>query len=51
MNQIQSFKLITSVASRTEFPSPLAGEGGGEGRSSEIGIWNLFGICNLEFGI
>jgi len=30
-------------------PSPLEGEGWGEGRSLEIGVRNLFGICNLEF--
>jgi hypothetical protein len=32
-------------------PSPLRGEGGGEGWSLEIGVLNLFGIWDSSFGI
>ena len=32
-------------------PSPLGGEGKGEGWKVEIGDWDLFEIWDLEFGI
>ena len=49
--QISSNEPNSKFQTPSPFRSPPGGERWGEGRSLEIGIWNLFGICNLEFGI
>ncbi len=44
---------MTEILAPSPHPSPLGGEGKGEGRSDYLDIsnWNLFGIWDLVIGI